>query len=249
MVKDPTFTVCVLGFGEHIRELERCLGSIVARLPHPAVKELRIGLNMPTDELRQMAAGMTATVTPPAWLFVHTTNQAKYPMMRWMIHGNEQVPPVDTPYVMWFDDDSWIKDHELADFFSSYAGTCATGFDLIGKRYHMPLAPGQPEWIARQPWSNGRSFTVHQHVSFMQGAWWIARTELLRKWDYPWPELYHNGGDVMLGVLAACQGFRTWNTNKGVCINCDDAGRESKGPRRGLDTPPIGRAAAAAERT
>lgn len=236
----PSFTVCVLGFADCTKQLGRCLDSILGHLPSPHVAEVRIGLNTPSEALTRLAfdrADRAEGARVAVRLHGSTRSPAKYPMMRRLFYDR----PIDTPFVMWFDDDSWIRADYRGNFFADHAATMEAGFDLVGARYTIGLRPGQPEWIARQPWArHAEAYRAGQPVAFFQGAWWVARAQLLRDHDYPWPELHHNGGDVMLGVLAQARGWNTWSTRQGVAINADDDGRESRGPRRGLDTPPIG---------
>jgi hypothetical protein len=73
----------------------------------------------------------------------------------------------------------------------------------------------------------------------MQGAWWIADPAFLARWDYPFPELRHNGGDVLLGELCRQQGASTFAYRDGVAINACPAGHESRAARRGLRTQPL----------
>jgi hypothetical protein len=252
----PTFAVLVLGYGDSVALLQRCLDSIRTVLPSSYVTEVRIGLNAPTPELEQVARDWLAglrdlTFTshldarlPWRHLIVNYAERApKYPMMRRLLYD----PPLQSPFVMWFDDDSFIRPAKRHDFFARYAGLLQGGCDLIGQRWRKALQPGQAAWLAAQPWSRGATFKTYKDgdsVSFFQGAWWCAWAQALRCHDYPWPELDHNGGDVMLGVLAAAQDWDLYavkgRDGADVAINADADGHDSRGPRRGLDTLPIG---------
>ena len=67
---------------------------------------------------------------------------------------------------------------------------------------------------------------------FATGGWWIARREVLAQWDWPWPELKHNGGDCTLGELFYQQGLRLKNYHADVAINADFNGADSLAPPR-----------------
>ncbi len=228
------FTICALGFGEYAAQIGRCLRSLTAHLPSPLVQEVRVALNAPTEETwRIVERALDDMPVDNTVLTTSKNNRGKYPAMRDLLYTRG---PIKTSYVMWFDDDSWIQTQE--PLFFEHCAALAAGADLVGAPYRQAFLPGQREWIVQQPWYRGRPF--NNKAAFFQGAWWIARTEALRSIDYPWPELFHNGGDVMLGVAAVQNNWRTRTTRRGVAINADDAGNESCGPRRGLSTKPIG---------
>jgi hypothetical protein len=67
------------------------------------------------------------------------------------------------------------------------------------------------------PWYTGKA--VPAKPSFVTGGWWLAKTEFLSLWDYPFPELYHNGGDTILGEVCRQQGLALGKFKKGVLIN------------------------------
>lgn len=239
------FTICVLGYDTYADLLRRCLGSIYSRVPDLCVAEIRVGLNKAQDVLCQTAEeflfnrinGSLQQVVP-ARLIVDRENEPKYPMMRRLFYDI----PIQTEFVMWFDDDSFIRPTAPADFFRQTAVEVSQ-LDFRGKRYRITKAPGQMEWLRAQPWfTPDAQADADRMFQFCTGGWWVGRTRLLRQWNYPWPELRHNGGDVMLGQLARCQ---RWRRNDGhvphVAINADAEGRESKADRRGLNTSPIGR--------
>ncbi len=88
-------------------------------------------------------------------------------------------------------------------------------------------------------WYTGRPVDPPYRPSFIQGAWWTADLAALKEWNYPFPELHHNGGDVILGELARQQLWSWKKFNEGVAINANEHGVESAAPRRGITTPVI----------
>ncbi len=235
---EPSFTVCVLGYADYNWHFTRCLTPIYRRLPVTHIGEIRIGLNDPSDILAKLA-GIYETVTPTLTSVIAAHGSpAKYPMMRRLLYER----PIETEFVMWFDDDSFIRDDAAKDFFGDVREFMQDK-DLIGSSYSIRLRQGQAAWIKAQPWYTGKqapNVDVPGVVNFFTGGWWVARTAKLIEWDYPWPTLHHNGGDVMLGQLAYQQGWRTAKYNTGVAINADRQGNESRSQRRGLNTLPIG---------
>ena len=130
---------------------------------------------------------------------------------------------------MWFDDDSHLTDPSPSWWRA--AADVVSRADYVGRPFKIPLNANQEAAIADQPWYTGRPL-AEPHVGwFFTGGWWMARTQLLSEWGYPFRELRHNGGDVMLGQLAYQQGWRWASWFKGVAVN--------DSPRRGLDTAPL----------
>src|SRR4051794_31960903 len=102
----PSFTICVLGYADYVTQLDRCLASIFDRLPHPEVAEVRIGLNAPSPALSSLATDHIVRCghpgQPTGCVVTSRDNRGKYPMMRRLFYDRA----VETPFVMWFDDDS-----------------------------------------------------------------------------------------------------------------------------------------------
>ena len=100
------------------------------------------------------------------------------------------------------------------------------------------FSPGEIAGLEQCRWFNGQSIREPRYrTKFCTGGWWAAQTEFLRCWDYPFPYLDHNGGDVLLGELVRQRGGRLHQFRDGIAINADKSGRESKAPRRGVTTP------------
>lgn len=239
----PSITVCVLIYGDHPELAHRCLTSILTACPELGAGGIRVGLNevgyrtsQYVDSLIQHKWLNSENVCRPA-LNIH-----KYPMMRRMFYDPKR--PITTDYVMWFDDDSYIKDsmYSVQPSFLMQAVNQleAAGPDVVlaGSVYKINWAAGQREWVQDQPWYRGRELPASP--TFCTGGWWLARMAALRELNYPWPELDHRGGDVMLSQALYQQGQRFLQYRNGIAINADTEGRESKAPRRGFDQRPIG---------
>lgn len=223
------FTICVLLYGDHPELAARCLQSIV-QLPTEQYS-LRIGMNACSPRtyaaISQLALPLTTVV------YTSETNRHKYPMMRAMIHGQY---PVTTDYLMWFDDDSYLD--EDTQWLTKVDAAMQVS-DMIGSIYSIGWLGQQREFVKAQSWYNGRD-TAARAIRFATGGWWTIRTELLYKFNYPWTDLDHRGGDAMLGELCYQQGLRLNKFNQGIHINADARGRESKAARRGFDQQPYG---------
>ena len=165
-------------------------------------------------------------------------NLFKYPMMRRLLYDFE---PIATPFLLWFDDDSYIKDTNLVSWLGEVE-TAMADADMIGSLYKTKegYRGGQVDWIRSRPWYNGVPVKTGDRHDFATGGWWCLRTEVLYKYNWPDLDIRHRGGDVMLGELCRQQGLRLKRFKDGVAINADDFGRESEAKRRGHDEPPVG---------
>jgi hypothetical protein len=159
--------------------------------------------------------------------------------MRRMFHDPDR--PVMTPYLMWFDDDSYI-DWPDSDWWSRPYQAMQEA-DMIGSIYTIPAQGDQPKAVAAQPWYRNkpleRGRDGKSRFRFATGGWWVVRTRIVQKWDWPWPELKHRGGDHTFGELIRQQSYTLKDFKEGVRINADKQGRESKAPKRGHDERPL----------
>lgn len=223
------FTICVLLYGNHFDLALRCLTPLLQGGPIPA-SHLRIGLNAVCPQTRELAYQAA-----PGYVWEFEENQHKYPVMRQMIHG---ISPICTPYTMWFDDDSYIV-QPLAPWLTTVASRM-TNADLIGSLYFVSWQGQQRAFVKAQPWYKGKDPAARGHINFATGGWWTIRTDVLYKFNYPWPELDHRGGDAMLGEMCFQQGLRLKHFRDNVKINASSTGKESAAPRRGFNQDPLG---------
>jgi hypothetical protein len=243
----PPLLVCALCYGDHPELAERVLGSIVGSLPAGLDAELRVGCNRVSAATAAVIARWLSRAPVPAATFAEPAgrNVGKYPLARRLLYGPDQtvLPPRDVSpgaLVMWFDDDSFVTGGAA---FWPRALHAIRDADLVGVPYYyvnrgQGLDRGQRTAIARQPWFAGTALPPKHPVRFPQGGWWLGRLDFLARWNYPFPALFHNGGDVLLGELLRQRG-RFADHHWGVVTNADALGRESKARRRGLDTRPL----------
>ena len=232
-------TACALLYGDYSDLAERCLSSLWRHFP-PSM--IRIWANAPGS---QTVAYLGDLVRRGYLLkeqtFVSTENILKYPAMRHLFYGSEHVklPPIATKHVMWLDDDSYIHADAGGDWLASVEAAIGDAV-MLGSMYRLrdPLTKNQQAWVKDQPWYTGKP--VDDIPEFLQGAWWLAKTEFLTEFGWPIGDLRHNGGDVMLGVLARQQRRTLKHWRNKVGINADKDGRESRAKRRGTSEPPVG---------
>lgn len=226
-LKEGQVTICALLYGDYPALADRCIGSLATleRVP------MRIGANAISE------ATMAVLRKYERWPWCRSKeNICKYPMMRKMFDfaGDN---PIETEFTMWFDDDSWVTATDAQDWLN-IALELARNYDMIGCLHTIGLRDGQREWIQSRPWYAGRP--IGRFVKFATGGWWIIRTELLRKFDWPDPEIEHRGGDVMLGALCWQQNLRLREFHLGLAINANESGQLNSSPKRGHDAAPVG---------
>lgn len=246
MLDAKNFTVCILFYGDYPELATRSLSSLVR---FGDAFDLRVGVNnisqrtqdvLLTELQRFKDAGVACKI------YEGVEPYYKYPLMRNMFH--DDVAPIITPYVMWFDDDSYIKVEASASWFdevySYFEGDAPA--DILGKVYtgvfakgKKGLQGGQPLWVESQPWYTGEPVSAGHQPRFCTGGWWTIRTDILTKWNWPPEGEYHNCGDYLFGELFRQQNYTIKNFDKGVAINADSFGQESKAKRRGTKFVPL----------
>lgn len=238
------FTVCVLLYGDYPHLARRCLHSIWDSLAvgESSISEFRLGLNEISPATRSVVTWFidqaTGKLQLPVTRYECPKNACKYPLMRRMLRGNE---PVATSHVMWFDDDSYLTDGPL---WWKQVSAAASSAAMLGKLYYQRVIGQQWLWVKKQPWYNhraGRCKINGSHIfRFCTGGWWVLRSDVLSRYDWPTRELRHRGGDALLGELLRHQDLWMQNFERGVRINADIHGRHSKSPRRGVDERQLG---------
>jgi len=223
-------------YGDYPKLASRCL-SPVSQLYKSGV-EVRIGLNETSEATNKVVSD----------LFIHSDRLVnlsfnpqifKYPMMDRLFKAK----PITTDYVMWFDDDSFIKDsNPLAWLSATEKFMNDSESDMAGAIYHIPILPGQTDWrrLHCDWFVSGPLPGRPEMTKFATGGWWIIKTSVINKYKWPHPMLKHCGGDVLLGELIRHQGLKLSSYKAGVAVNADDNGKESASDRRGYNEPPLG---------
>lgn len=196
-------TVCVLCYGDYPELAQRCLEPLF-QAPPGFIHELRIGLNAVSERTAEYVH--TRARMPSAMgvrVYTPSHNVGKYPLMRRMFYGD---PPLDWAHkVMWFDDDSYLDPTCDQRWWQGVSGE-ARQATVLGRLHMIRPRGAQLAGIAQQPWYRGLDCSPQHRFRFVTGAWWVAHPTFLRRWDYPFPEIHHNGGDSILGELVRQQG-------------------------------------------
>lgn len=214
------FTLFVLGFGDHYDLLERCISSIVNTCPRHRF-DLRVALNQPTQRVSDYVYGLreAGVVTQS---YVDRGERRKYPAMREMF--NDPDCPIETPYVCWFDDDSWCRRH---DWMVHLTNTIVANHPHQGRLYGcrmyydlmMAKREGAPreKWFQQAKWWKGRNLYATggsrlspngSQIVFASGGFWALATHVIREADIPDERLNHNGGDITIGCQVTQAGYK-----------------------------------------
>jgi hypothetical protein len=246
-MEDKPLTVCVLLYGDHPDLAHRCLSSIWSRLTDgaPLIYDIRLGLNEISANTRVVvdwfAEGVKTHLTIPVIKYDCRKNALKYPLMRRMLLNDSRRP---AEWVMWFDDDSHL-DGGRGWWREVMRKT--VGGDMLGKIYMQGMSPRQWPWITQQAWyraSVGEPPKLRRKrptFRFCTGGWWVIRSQILRDYDWPTPELRLIGGDAMLGELCRHRGYRLVDFCQGVKINAGNDGKHNSATCRGASPRSSGR--------
>ncbi len=228
------FSINVLAYGDHPDILGRCLGSLLASFDGNLISDVRVGMNAVGDRSWQIIREFAEAVPVTCHVYSETyeRNVMKYPLMRRMLYDPER--PLKGSRVVWFDDDSFMW--HGARWSEADRVWRANKPAIMGSIYYPAYTWTQTEKdaISEQPWYTGAPLATKP--KFVQGGFWIADKEFLAKWDYPFRELRHNGGDVILGELCRQQKAQIVHFSDLIGINADKNGKESAAKRRGVTT-------------
>lgn len=215
-------TVCVLMFGDkqyHALHM-RCLNAIISTTP-PKRVELRIGSNALCEETCQVIDRLVEHGVIKKH-YKHDKNDYKYPVMREMFYDPDC--PIETNYVLWFDDDS-VADRNQ-QWFTLLVRHIVSNPDaaLIGADMVLNLSPAQMAHYKTRPWYKGKPFRLKNgtpapngtYTKFVAGGFFALKTSAMRDADVPDPALTHNGGDYTIGEQLYQAGYSVsgWNRQK-----------------------------------
>lgn len=226
-------TFCILVYGDEVQYFTRLKESLLNQINMETSRQYAVivGMNAPSDALYIAVDDFCARLTTKERVqasHVRATydktdcgNIGKYPMMRAMFTA-----VTDGSNVMWFDADSYINNFRGTDtrgFFNSIE-MYLQNYEVIGKRYliarNPTYSPSQVEAITKQPWYTGKDITGDYVLEFVPGSWFCFSAAFMRRKVFPFKDLMHNGGDIMLGEYLRQQAIPVmYDTHSFVRIN------------------------------
>jgi len=216
------FTVCAVIYGDYEPLARKLLESLKG---NRHVRDIRLGLNSAGPATREYVHSWAADQFDRHPIYIYqpkeNANIGKYPLMRQMFrHGNL------ADRIMWFDDDSYIDPSAGADWWDR-ADQVSRKATQVGAIHSIMQRARQHEVIVQQPWYTRKPLNGRHRFKFITGGWWIAKSDFIRKWDYPWPDLYHNGGDSILGELMRQQGKALSSFPGGQQCHCESCDKHN----------------------
>jgi hypothetical protein len=238
----PDVTICVLTYGEYASLAIRVLDSIRTHCPRSQYK-LIVGANSVGKETQaylnaRLAAGDIDH------LILSPVNLNQCPMMRQMF------AKVETPFIWWFDDDSYITEdgalerwlapaREAPENTVMWGSVCMCGSPeafapdlesvvafVRAADWYRGLPP--PSWRlgGKGQFSYAGLRAGDGTWLFIPGGCWLMRTSVVHALDWPDRRLIKMGNDVFLGEAIRQQGWKLQDiSSPGVAINT--------APRRG----------------
>jgi ADP-heptose:LPS heptosyltransferase len=237
----PSATICVLTYGDYPDLAARTIESIRDHCQRSEYR-LVVGGNAVGKKTQEYLERMRAEGAIDS-LILSPENINKSPMMRRMF---EQV---DTEFIWWFDDDSYISDRnalssrlEVArragpetvlwghQFFFGHERDFSYGEDVDGFVRSAPWYRGKepPSW---KPGGKGETDFQGQKTGdgrwfFITGGCWFIRSAAVRALGWPDARLIKRNDDVFLSEAVRQQGWKIHDIGPlGVAINTE--------PRRG----------------
>jgi ADP-heptose:LPS heptosyltransferase/GT2 family glycosyltransferase len=180
-------TCCVLTYGNHHDLAIRALSSLYTHLGADRFR-LRLGLNAVTKTSRDRIDRFLKPYTNVEKIYDRDPQIYKYPIMREMFHDEQN--PIDTKWIMWFDDDSHIVGPNWLNTFGPIVDdwhqrtcvpnlrkhqqyptggekeefNCKRGVHMFGKVYYFHIrkndVSSQWDWIKQASWYTGRAHRV-----------------------------------------------------------------------------------------
>lgn len=221
------FSVCAVIYGDYLPLAVKLLDSLRV---NAHVADIRLGLNSVSSATSSFVHSwaMDQMRAQPVFIFEPTENRnvGKYPLMRQMFrYGNM------ANKAMWFDDDSYIDPTAGVDWWHR-ADKASNKQIQIGATHIIMQRGKQFEVIQQQPWFSGKIINARHRFKFVTGGWWVADTAFLLKWNYPFPALYHNGGDSILGELLRQQNITPGKFPGGLQCRCEACSKQGIRPNQ-----------------
>ena len=225
----PPITICVLTYGEYPDLAARTIQSILERCERSQYR-LVVGANAVGSKTLGYLQRLESARAIDS-LILSSENIDKSPMMRRMFEG------IDTEFIWWFDDDSYITDpqallHRLEIARNADAETVLWGHQFFfGHERDFNYGADVEGFVRGAPWYRGKEPPSWKSGGdgrwfFITGGSWLIRTATVQALDWPDARLIKRNDDVFLCEAIRQQGWKVQDIGPlGVAINTE--------PRRG----------------
>lgn len=229
-------TIYGLLYGNDYKLHKRFLDGLFVHTP-AGEASIRLWCNTVCQQTKDLLETHQRSTKLDAAAYFSDENVPKYKAMGVMFR--EMWIPT-TPWIVWFDDDSYIENGDWWSRTRTYLEK-RTDVCYMGQPWYVHHLPGQWAFIQKATWFKGKPSELCPTkkkgvcipgITFAQGAYWWLKTDLRNQIDWPDPRLSHNGGDTLLGEAVRQQGKSLTKYYHGVVIN--------KAKRRGISERPAG---------
>jgi hypothetical protein len=198
-------TICVLMYGDYPALARQVIDSVISLCDRRQYL-LFVGCNACSPETLEYLRAVEQIDR----YFISEQNLNKCPMQRRMYEH------VETEFVWWFDDDSYIvksdalqRRVEIADAAPTETvlwGPCFFWHDQADFNFGVDVKP----WVRAQPWYSREPVPCDPSGDwlFAIGANWCARTSILRALDWPPPEVLMPAEDALFCEAIRQSGHR-----------------------------------------
>jgi GT2 family glycosyltransferase len=214
-------TICVICFGHHPRLAQRFLSNLY-RYTRADQFLLRIGLNAACEETVELVRA-EAREHGNIWIHSEPQNIFKSPLMARLF----ALQPIETDWVIWFDDDSFPYRHDWLPGLRLRMET-QPDVDVWGNLFFTEGDEAVVQFIRTASWFRGKPFNYLKPsgeksecplLSFVEGGFWAAKADVLKALQWPDPRLVQNGEDYVFGEALRQNGFRLGRFKSGLRIN------------------------------
>ena len=211
----------VICFGQHPGLAQRFLTNLY-RYTRADCFSLRIGLNAACAETVELAHA-AAREHGNIWIHSEPRNIFKSPLMARLF----SLKPIETDWVIWFDDDSFPYRHDWLPGLRLKIET-QPDVDVWGNVFFTEADEAVVQFIRTASWFRGKPFnhvkpsgewSERPLLSFVEGGFWAARAEVLKALHWPDPRLVQTEDDFVFGEALRQNGYRIGSYKSGVRIN------------------------------
>lgn len=214
------YSVCSILYGDY-PSLAKSLLNSFQHLDD--IFDFRLGLNSVSEATKDIVFSWADKISceKPVYILEEAqfSNVGKYPLMRQLFKVSS-LPS----HIMWFDDDSYLDSAVDADWWAELKNLSGS-FTQLGSVHSIVQRGKQFEAIPQQPWFTGKPLNPKYRFRFATGGWWVIESDFVVKHDYPFKEIFHNGGDSILGELIRQQEAILKNFPL-VCCHCESCSKK-----------------------
>ena len=240
----PRVTICILTYGDHLALARQAIESVTRHCPRGEY-HLVVGANEVAKNTLVYLKSLEKNGAIDR-LVISAVNINKNPMMRRMFEG------IDTPFIWWFDDDSYFLDSNAFSQWLEMAEGSSPSTVMWGPVSYCSGLAGLtgmnnvPAFVRSAPWYRGLPVPSWRfggkgevdfrdcgcgdgRWSFVLGGCFLIRTTAVRALNWPDERLVKWGDDIFLGEAIRQQQWEMGHIATGVAVDTEQR-RGDPGP-------------------